>query len=168
MAAEALTPYGLRLNELAVLAITTTEEIQAKLDKLSQIEVDAMEIERKRQAELKGVGATSAADLGQYEMMKGIGAGQAKGGGGGAAGAGASMGEAGMAMMMPMMMMQMMNQMKQQTAPPAGAAPAAAPAPAPAATDLTTRLKKLKELFEGGLIDEATYKARREEILKEI
>ncbi len=162
MMAEDLQPYGLELKELSVLTISTTEEIQAKLDKLSNIQVEALEIKQKREA----AGATNAAELGQLELMRGIGAGQAKGATG-AAGAGGSMGEAGMSMMMPMMMMQMMQQMKAQTAPAPAATPVAA-APAQPANDPIARLQKLKGLFEAGLITEEDFKAQKAEILKQL
>ncbi|NML21884.1 SPFH domain-containing protein [Pseudoflavitalea sp. G-6-1-2] len=53
----------------------------------------------------------------------------------------------------------MMNQLQAQQAQQA--APQAQP-------DITTRLQKLKSLFDAGLIDEAEYKSKKEELLKEL
>lgn len=39
---------------------------------------------------------------------------------------------------------------------------------APAADDITSRLQKLKTLFDGGLIDEAEYKAKKSELLSQL
>jgi len=58
--------------------------------------------------------------------------------------------------------------MAQQLAPGMlGGAPAAQPA-APSGPSLADRLKKLKSLLEQGLIDEATFAAKRDQILAEI
>ena len=59
----------------------------------------------------------------------------------------------------------------QPHAAPVAAAPVAAPAPAapaPSGDSLAERLKKLKSLHEAGLIDEATFAAKRDAILGEI
>jgi membrane protease subunit (stomatin/prohibitin family) len=57
------------------------------------------------------------------------------------------------------MMATMMQAMQQQQAQPA---------PAPAADDITAKLQKLKTLFDSGLIDEADYKSKKEELLKSL
>jgi membrane protease subunit (stomatin/prohibitin family) len=51
-------------------------------------------------------------------------------------------------------MMNAMNQMNQQKTQPA--------------EDITTKLQKLKSLFDTGLIDEADYKTKKEELLKQL
>jgi membrane protease subunit (stomatin/prohibitin family) len=56
-----------------------------------------------------------------------------------------------------MMMGMMMNQMQQQNN--------AAQNTPPVADDIATKLKKLKDLFDGGLIDEAEFKTKKQELL---
>ncbi len=56
----------------------------------------------------------------------------------------------------------------QQMGQPTVAAPAPAPAAAPAQPSIGERLKQLKGLHEQGLIDEATFAAKRDAILAEI
>ncbi len=57
--------------------------------------------------------------------------------------------------------------LSQQVAPPAPVASAPVPAPAPA-DDPMEKLARLKKLFDAGLIDEAEYKAKKQEILAKL
>lgn len=156
MLGETLTPFGLALVDMSILSITTTEEIEALLRRQAQATITRQERE--------ALGASNAVELGQLEMMKGIGAGQAKGGGG----AGAPVAESGMAMMMPMMMMQMMQNMQAQKAPAPAAAPVAT-APAAPSLDPVARLEKLKELkglLDAGVINQDEFNALKADIFK--
>ncbi|GEM_PF-2034174 len=164
---QALASYGLNLVELSVVSISTTEEIDQALRELAMSNAKA----RARREQLAAEGVYTAEQLANLELMRGIGAGQAKGGGGGAAGTGGSMADAGMAMMMPAMMMQMMNQMKMMQGQ-AGAAPAPSPVAATTATapaqDPIERLKRLKGLLDQGLISQQEFDSQKAEILKQI
>ena len=156
-----LKNYGIRIARLGNFVVSIKEEDEATLKGLY-----------KDQAQLRmagnNVGNMAAfQQLAAGKAMMSAGEGMAQGGGAGGnnpmvTGAGLGMG------------MAMANMFSQMNSPHAHApapqqAPAAAPAPAAAAgPTLEDRLKKLKTLKDAGLLDDAEYKAKRDEILKDL
>lgn len=164
---QSLASYGLNLTELSVISISTTEEIDQALREWAMSNAKA----KARREQLAAEGVYSAEQLANLELMRGIAAGQAKGGGGGGVGGtGQSMADAGMAMMMPQMMMMMMQNMQNQqrqtmtAPPPANNAGGGGPAP----QDPIARLQRLKGLLDQGLISQQEFDAQKAEILKAI
>jgi membrane protease subunit (stomatin/prohibitin family) len=152
-----LKSYGMRIARLGNFVVSIKEEDEQTL---KQMYKDAAQLK------MAGNNAGNLAAFQQFaagKAMMSAGDGMARGGGGGdnpmVTGAGLGMG---------MAMANMFSQMNQPHGHPA-AAPAAPPvAAAPAAPSLEDRLKKLKSLKDAGLIDDAEYAAKRNEILKDI
>jgi len=145
--------YGLRLAKFMIENISLPPEVEKAIDQRSSM------------GAIGNLGAFT-----QYQAAQAMR--EAATQPGGMAGMGVGMGAGvGMGQMMGHAMAGAMN-------PGAYAQPAAAPAPAPApvaaapaaapAESLADRLKKLKSLHEAGLIDEATFAAKRDAILAEI
>ncbi len=139
--------YGLRLAKFVIQSITLPPEVEKAID---------------TRASMGALG--NMAQYTQYQAAQAMR--EAAGSGSGTAGMAMDM-SAGLAM--GQMMAASMGGLGAQR--PAAPAPAAAPTPQPAAAsvdDLGARLKKLKALHDQGLIDDATFAAKRDAILAEI
>lgn len=149
--------YGIRIVRLGNFVVSIKEEDEATLKGLYK---DAAQIR------MAG-GLQGFQQLAAGKAMMSAGEGMAQGGGGGGGGNNPMLAGAGMGMGMAMANMfgQQMQPQAQQAPPQAAPAPAAA---APAGPTLEERLKKLKTLKEAGLLDDAEYTAKRNEILKDI
>lgn len=161
---------GLEITDLAVNSVTTTEEIQATLNRNAAIASEAFAKARGTQYDLEARAAgaralneagTSYEKVGMVEAMK---AGAANPGSPGGDGGPANTGmQLGMAMMMPQMMANMMRD--NPALNPAGVANIANGAAAP---DPYAKLKQLKELLDLGAITQEEFDAKKAELLKAI
>jgi membrane protease subunit (stomatin/prohibitin family) len=153
--AEAFSKFGVLLTDFQIESISLPPEIEKAMDERAKIgamggmqnfvqaqAAYAMRDAAQNQSGMAGLGAGVGAGIGVGQMMGQAMAGMFAGGFGGAA---------------PM------------AAPVAPAAPAApAPAAAGGGASVADRLKKLKDLHAQGLIDDATFAAKRDAILAEI
>jgi membrane protease subunit (stomatin/prohibitin family) len=161
---------GLEITDLAVNSVTTTEEIQATLNRNAAIASEAFAKARGTQYDLEARAAgaralneagTSYEKVGMVEAMK---AGAANPGSPGGDGGPANTGmQLGMAMMMPQMMANMMRD--NPALNPAGVANVSNGAAAP---DPYAKLKQLKELLDLGAITQEEFDAKKAELLKAI
>lgn len=151
---------GLELVELSVNSVSTTEEVQATLNRNAAI---ASELAAKAHgAKMLQQAGTSYQQVGMTDAMKTMAANPSTGDGGGnnPMSTGVNL---GLAMMMPHMMSDMMrNPQLNPTINPAGVSVPAAPAVA----DPVARLKQLKELLDAGVLSADEYESRRAEWLK--
>ena len=143
--------YGLKLTKFLIQSVSLPAEVEKAIDE---------------RASMGAIG--NMATYTQYQTAKAVREGGLSGGpAGGMAGVGAGL---AMGQMVAHQMMGAMGPMMGQPAgyghPPQAAAPQ--PAAAPATESIGDRLKKLKDLHEQGLIDEATFAAKRDAILAEI
>lgn len=160
LAAEFAT-LGLELVELSVNSISTTEEIQATLNRNAAI---ASELAAKAHgAKMLQASGTSYQQVGMTDAMKTMAAnpGTGEGGGNNPMATGVNL---GLAMMMPQMMSEMMrNPQMNPTVNPAGVS-----VPMAAAIDPVAKLKQLKELLDAGVITKEEFDGKRAEYLKMI
>jgi len=161
--------------------VTTTEEIQATLNRNSAIASEAYAKARGTQYDLeaRAAGARALTEAGtSYEkvgMVEAMKAGAANpgspGGDGGPAGTGMQL---GLAMMMPQMMANMMrdnpalNPGMMVSGGVESGNPAGVASVAPVALDPIAKLKQLKELLDLGAITQQEFDAKKVELLKSI
>jgi len=181
--APEFSSIGLELSELSVASVSTTEEIQATLNRNAAIASEAHARARGTQYELeaKAIGARALAEAGtsyqQVGMTDAMGnlasnPGTGDGGGGGnPMNTGVGL---GLAMMMPQMMSGMM---RDPALNPAGAMHVGTGVAHAAGSNSTgamdpmgavARLKALKELLDAGIISQADFDARKDEFMKAI
>jgi membrane protease subunit (stomatin/prohibitin family) len=158
--AEDFAKYGVDLTDFYINSITPPDEVQEKID-----ERGAMGAIGNMQTYMQFKAAQAIQDAAQAEG----------GEGGGAASAGMGLGlGAGFGAMMPGMISQAMQQAQQGGAAPAGGAPAAGAAaaatapPSADASSIESRLERLKNLLEKGLISQEEYDKKRGDILSEL
>jgi membrane protease subunit (stomatin/prohibitin family) len=133
---EVLETYGLELQKFLIESVTLPPELEKALDQ--RIKMNMMGDPSKYM---------------QFQLAESVPA---------AAANGNSMAGMGMGMASGMQMAQAMNQMLQGgAAQPAPAGQAAAPSDG----GLESKLRKLKDAFEAGLLDEAEYKAKKAKLL---
>lgn len=149
--AESFTKFGVLLTDFQIESISLPPEIEKAMDERAKIgAMGGMQNFVQAQA------AYAMRDAAQNPGgMAGLGAGVGAG-----IGVGQMMGQAMQGMFA--------GGFGAPAAPAAPAAAPAAPAAAPAAPSIADRLKQLKELHAGGLIDDATFAAKRDAILAEI
>ena len=172
---------GLEITDLSVNSVTTTEEIQATLNRNSAIASEAYAKARGTQYDLeaRAAGARALTEAGtSYEkvgMVEAMKAGAANpgspGGDGGPAGTGMQL---GLAMMMPQMMANMMrdnpalNPGMMVSGGVESGNPAGVASVSPVALDPIAKLKQLKELLDLGAITQQEFDAKKVELLKSI
>ncbi|MDR3301693.1 MAG: SPFH domain-containing protein [Spirochaetaceae bacterium] len=172
---EVLEDYGLKLVKFSIAALDMDEndELRRRYD---EIGMDAMSKLRNAQAD-KGVMNVLGNDWGKQQAVNILGTLASNPDSGGAASAGAGLGMAVAAGgIFGNMAQQMFNPMQQQVQPPAAppqagftqqSADASDPAPVAAADPIAT-LKKLKEMLDMGLIEQAEFDAKKAEIMSRI
>ena len=132
-------PYGVKLTKFIVQSVSLPPEVQSAID---------------QRASIAAVGGLN--QFTQYQAAQALREGAQAGGGSGATGA-------MMDMAVGLSMGQMMSQNMAHMAPNLQA-----PQQQAAGESVADRLKKLKDLKEGGLIDDETFAAKRDAILAEI
>ena len=168
---EVFEDYGLKMITFSIAALDIDDdEIRRRYD---EIGMDAIAKLRNAQAD-KGVMDVLGDDWGRQQAANILGAVAANPGSGGVAAAGAGL---GMGMAAGGIFGNMANQMfspMQQQAPPTAPQPsgrftqksaAAAPAPSGGGDDPVAALKKLKEMLDLGLIEQAEYDTKKAEIM---
>jgi len=157
--APEFTTLGLELVELSVNSISTTEEIQATLNRNAAI---ASELAAKAYgARMLQDAGTSYQQVGMTDAMKIMAAnpGSADGGGNNPMATGVNL---GLAMMMPQMMSNMMKDPSlNPTVNPAGVTAV------PTHADPVAKLKQLKELLDAGVIDKSEFDGKKAELMKQ-
>lgn len=153
---------GLDITDVSVNSVSTTEEIQATLNRNAAI---ASELAAKAQgARLLAQAGTSYQQVGMTDAMKVMAAnpGAAEGGGGGANPMSTGV-NLGLAMMMPQMMAEMMrNPQMNPTANPGGVTAVTTP------TDIVGKLKTLKELLDAQIISQEEFDAKKAELMAQL
>ncbi|MCA9285140.1 MAG: SPFH domain-containing protein [Phycisphaerales bacterium] len=152
---------GLDIVEVSVNSVSTTEEIQATLNRNAAI---ASELAAKAQgARMLAQAGTSYQQVGMTDAMKTMAAnpGATDGGVGGGGGNPMSTGvNLGLAMMMPQMMAEMMrNPQLNPAVNPAGVATV------PTGTDVVAKLKQLKELLDASIISQDEFDKKKAELM---
>jgi membrane protease subunit (stomatin/prohibitin family) len=168
---EVFEDYGLKIIKFSIAALDIEDnELRRRYD---EIGMDAIAKMRNAQAD-KGVMGVLGDDWGRQQAANILGTVAANPGSGGVAAAGAGLGM-GMAAggVFGSMAQQMFSPMQQQTPPPAAPQPsgrftqksADTPPPSAAADDPVATLKKLKDMLDLGLIEQAEFDAKKTEIM---
>lgn len=158
--APEFTTLGLELVELSVNSISTTEEIQATLNRNAAI---ASELAAKAHgARMLQDAGTSYQQVGMTDAMKTMAANPGSADGGGGNNPMATGVNLGLAMMMPQMMSNMMKDPSlNPTVNPAGVTAV------PTHADPVAKLKQLKELLDAGVIDKSEFDGKKAELMKQ-
>jgi len=168
---EVFGDYGLKMIKFSIAAMDIDDdELRRRYD---EIGMEAIAKLRHAQAD-KGVMGVLGEDWGRQQAATILGTLAANPGSGGIAAAGAGLGM-GMAAggVFGGMAQQIFSPMQQQASPPAAPQPsgrftqksASPPASGAAADDPVATLKKLKDMLDLGLIDQAEYNAKKTEIM---
>ena len=168
--ADEFRSSGLELKDLTINPITTTEDVQKAINKMTSeaaaAAANARRIEMELAAKARGAAAMAqsggAAAYQQFQMGDAmVGLANRPGGGGGGGSNPVDTGvNLGLAMMMPQMMQGMMGSMQQ---PRAGVVAAAPPK-----VDVVAKLKQLKELLDADILSQEEFNAKKAEWLKQL